>query len=87
MPRMRNLNEEIGSREVMATINQLKAGKASGIAGECIRKGGVAIVEWLVRVFNGCFVLGCVPGHWKSASIVPLYKGKRDRRVWIILGN
>ena len=83
MPRMSNMNEEIGSREVVAAINRLKAGKAAGmdgIAGECIRKGGVAIVEWLVRVFNGCFVLGCVPGDWKSACIVPLYKGKGDRR-------
>ena len=83
MPRMRNLNEEIESREVVAAINRLKAGKASGmdgIAGECIRKGGVAIVEWLVRMFNGCFESGCVPGDWKSACIVPLYKGKGDRR-------
>ena len=83
MPRMRNTNEKIGSREVVAAINRLKAGKASGmdgIAGECIRKGGVAVVEWLVRMFNGCFVSGCVPEDWKSACIVPLYKGKGDRR-------
>ena len=63
MPRMRNMNEEIGSREVVAAINRLKAGKAVGmddIGGECIRKGRVGIVDLLVKVFNGCFVLGCV---------------------------
>ena len=63
MPKMRNMNEEIGSREIVTAINRLKAGKAVGmddIGGECIRKGRVAIVEWLARVFKGCFVLGCV---------------------------
>ena len=40
------------------------------IAGECIRSGGEAIVEWLVRLFNGCFELGFVPGDWKRACIV-----------------
>ena len=44
MPKMRNKNEEIGSRDVVAAINMLKAGKAMGmddIGGECIRKGRV----------------------------------------------
>ena len=41
-----------------------------GIAGESIRNGGEAIVEWLVRLFNGCFELGFVPGDWKRACIV-----------------
>ena len=83
MPRMRNMNEVIGCKEVMAAVNRLKAGKAAGmdgVAGECIKSGGITVVEWLVRVFNGCFVLGCVPREWKSACIVPLYKGKGDRR-------
>ena len=84
MPRGgRSMNEEIGKTEVRAAIKRLKAGKAAGmdrIAGECIRSGGEVIVEWLVRIFNGCFEVGCVPGDWKSACIVPLYKGKGDTR-------
>ena len=84
MPRRgRSMNEAIGKIEVRAAIKRLKAGKAAGmdgIAGECIRSGGEALVEWLVRLLNGCFESGCVPGDWKSACIVPLYKGKGDTR-------
>ena len=84
MPRSgRSMNEVIGRIEVRAAIKRLKAGKAAGmdgIAGECIRNGGEVIVEWLVRMFNGCFETGCVPEDWKSACIVPLYKGKGDTR-------
>ena len=84
MPRgERSMNEVIGSGEVKAAIKRLKAGKSAGldgIVGECIKSGGETVVEWLVRVFNGCFESGCVPGDWKSACIVPLYKGKGDKR-------
>ena len=79
----RSMNEAIGKVEVRAAVKRLKAGKAAGmdgIPGECIKSGGEPIVEWLVRLFNGCFESGCVPGDWKSACIVPLYKGKGDTR-------
>ena len=84
MPRgERSMNEVIGRGEVKAAIKRLKAGKSAGldgIVGECIKSGGETVVEWLVRVFNGCFESGCVPRDWKSACIVPLYKGKGDKR-------
>ena len=40
MPKMRNMNEEIESREVVAAINRLEM-EMDDIGGECIRKGRV----------------------------------------------
>ena len=85
MPRSgRSMNEVIGRIEVRAAIKRLKAGKAAGmdgIAGECIRNGGEVIVEWLVRMFNGCFESGCVPEDWKSPCIVLLYKDNAKKEM------
>ena len=53
-----------------------------GIAAECLKKGGGGVVvEWLVRSFNICFEARQVPGDWKIAAIVLIYKGKGDKRV------
>ena len=37
---------------------------------EYLKKGGVAVLEWLVRLINLSFDIGVVP------YLVPLYKGK-----------
>ncbi len=45
-------------------MNDMKAGKAAGLDGcdvECLKKGGVSVVEWLCRLFNVCFMTGVVP--------------------------
>ena len=73
---------DITEEEVREAVEVMKAGKApglDGIATECLKKGGVTIVEWLVRLLNLCFVSGMVPIEWRSACIVPLYKGKGDK--------
>ena len=41
-------------------------------------KGGVTVLEWLVRLFNICFMLSIVPVDWVIACMVPIYKGKGD---------
>ena len=38
----------------------------------------VTVLEWLVRLFNVCFMLSIVPVDWVIACMVPLYKGKGD---------
>ena len=79
----RSMNEPIGSKEVVAVVKCLKAGKAGGmdcIAWECIRSRVEMIGECLVRLFNERFESGCVPGDWKKACTVPLYQGKGDIR-------
>ena len=61
--------------EVETAVKELKAGKApgaDGVVGECLKNGGRSMTEWLVRLFNICFVLGTVPEDWVSACIVPL---------------
>jgi len=60
----------------------MKTGKAPGLDGvptECLEKGRVTVVEWLVRRLNLCFVTGIVPIEWRIAGILPLYKGKGDK--------
>ena len=50
-----------------------------GIPIEWPKKGEVTIVELLVRLLNLYFVSGMLPIEWRSAYIVPLYKGKEDK--------
>ena len=46
---------------------------------ECLKKGGMAVLEWRVRLLNLSFDMGVVPMDWRGACIVPLYKGKGDK--------
>ena len=60
----------------------MKSGKAPGLdelTVECLKKGGTAVVEWLVRPLNQSFDMWVVPMDWRGACIVPLYKGKGDK--------
>ena len=72
---------EITREEVKRALNEIQGGKASGMDGvrvEMLKEGGVTIFEWLVRVFNICFMLSVVPVDWVLACLVLLYKGKGD---------
>ena len=45
-------------------LNEMKGGKAHGLDGvrvEMLKEGDVTVLEWLVRVFNVCFMLSIVP--------------------------
>ena len=60
----------------------MKSGKAPGLDGfpvECLKKGGMAVLGWLVRLLNLSFDMVVVPMDWRDASIVPLYKRKGDK--------
>ena len=68
--------------EVREAVNEMRSGKAPGLDGflvECLKKGGTAVLEWLVRLLNLSFDIGVVPIDWRGACIVPLYKGKGDK--------
>ena len=43
---------------------------------KCLKKGDMAVLEWLVRLLNSSFDMGVVPIDWRGACIVPLYKGR-----------
>ena len=42
------------------------------------KKGGMEVMEFLVRLLNLIFDMGVVPMDWRGTCIVPLYKGKGD---------
>ena len=72
----------ISLEEVGEAVNEMKSGKAPGLDGfpeKCLKKGGMATLEWLVRLVNLSFDMGVVPMDWHGACLVPLYKGKGDK--------
>ena len=74
------MNERaISLEEVGEAVKEIISGKALGLDGfpvECLKKGGMAVLEWLVTV---SFDMGVVPMGWRGDCIVPLYKGKDDK--------
>ena len=45
-------------------MNKIKYGEAPGLDGfpvEYLKKGGMAVLEWLVRLLNVSFDMGVVP--------------------------
>ena len=54
MPVFGDLNERaISLEEVVEAVNEMKSGKAPGLDTfpvECLKKGGMAVLEWLVRL-------------------------------------
>ena len=51
----------ISLMEVREAVNEMKSGKAPGLDGfpvECLKKGGTAVLEWVVRLLNLSFDMG-----------------------------
>ena len=75
MPVLGDLNERaISSEEVREAVNEMKSGKAPGLGEfpvECLKKGGMAVLEWLVWLLNLSFDMGVVPMDLRGACIVP----------------
>ena len=76
MPVLGDLNESAISLEKLGeAVNEMKSGKAPGLDGfpvECLNKGGMAVLEWVVRLLNLSFDIGVIPMDWRGACIVPL---------------
>ena len=54
----------ISLEEVREALNEIKSGKASGLDGfpvDCLKKGGMAVMEYLVRLLTVSFDMGIVP--------------------------
>ena len=69
--------------EITGALKKMKGGKAAGMDGivvEMLKNGGITIIDWLLRIFNKYMESGVVPEDSKAAYIVPVYKGKGDRR-------
>ena len=56
MPVLGDLNERTILLEVVGkAVNEMRSGKAPGLDGfpvECLKKGGMAVFEWQVRLLN-----------------------------------
>ena len=82
MPVLGDLNERATSlEEVEEAANEMKSGKDPGLdvfLVESLKKGDMAVLEWLVRLLNLSFDMGVY--LWTGvACIVPLYKEKGDK--------
>ena len=76
--------EPIGRAEAEVRLGKLKSGKAAGkdkITGEMIKGGDDRVVDWIWRLCNMAFESGGVPEDWRSAVIVPLLKGVKEREL------
>ena len=62
MPVLGDLNERaISLEEVGEAVNEIKSGKAPELEGfpvECLKKCGMAVLKWLVRLLNFSFDMG-----------------------------
>ena len=67
------LNEmAISLEEVREAVKEMQSGKAPGRDGfpvKCLKKGGMAVLEWFVRLFNASFDMGVVPMDWHGTCI------------------
>ena len=56
----------ISQVELMEAVNKMKSGKAPGLyvfPVECLKKGGMVVLEWLVRLLNISFDMVVVPKY------------------------
>ena len=70
-------------------MNETKGDKAPGTDGvrvEMSKEGGVTVLEWLVRLFNICFMLSIVSVDWVIACMVPYTKVREICMNVVILG-
>ena len=69
--------------EVWRELRKLKNGKSpgsDGITNEIMKIAGREIIDYLVTLFNTTIRLGRIPEEWKTAIVVPIFKGgKRDQ--------
>ena len=57
----------------------MKSGKAPGLDGipvECLKKGGIGVLELLVRLLNISFDMGAVSMDWPDAGTVIITRAR-----------
>ena len=73
--------EPIRKTEVEVKVGKFRNEKAAGkdVVTEMIKGGGNRVVGWIWRLCNMALESDVVPEEWRSALILPLYKGKVER--------
>ena len=72
--------------EIMIVLKKIIGGKTAGmndIVVEFLKSRSFTITDWLLRIFNRSLESGVIPKDWEVACIVPIYKGKCDRREYV----
>ena len=62
-------------------VKEIKSDKVPGLDGfpvKWLKKVGMAVLEWWVRLLNVRY-MGFVPLDWRGTCIAPLYKKKGDK--------
>jgi hypothetical protein len=62
-------------RKRLAMIGRSKSVGPDGILGEILKMGGEAMILYLARLLDITINNGTIPGDWKKAIVVPIYKG------------
>ena len=82
-----DLNERaISLEEVWEAVSRMMSGGAPGLDGfhvECLGRGGVEVLEWLVGLLGLGFDVGVVPVDWRGACVVPCARGGGDGGWWV----
>ena len=79
---LEDLNERAISldEEIIEALNEIKSGKALGLDGfpvDCVKKCGMAVLEWLVRLLNVSFdTWGCTYRLVWVVHMCPCTKGR-----------
>ena len=78
------LNRPITASEIFKCIHQLRNNKACGedlILNEFLKSTCHIFVDIYVKLFNIILDTGIVPQDWLKGMIVPIYKGKGDKKM------
>ena len=67
-------------RNRLSTIGRKKSVGPDGISGEILKLGGEAMIPYLARLLDIRMNNNAIPGYWKKAIVIPIYKGG-DRSV------
>ena len=68
---------EVVREEIMGALKKITGGKVAGMDGivvEMLNKGGISIIDWLLKIFNICMESGVVTDDRNAACIVPVCK-------------
>jgi len=71
--------------EVAAALKKMKRHRApvlSGLVAEMTQATGDIGTQWILDLCSGIVKEGCIPNHWKSSVVLPIYKGKGDPMEW-----
>jgi hypothetical protein len=73
-----NININI-IRKRLSAIRRKKSVGPDGTPGEILKLGGEAMIPYLARLLNITMSNRSIPGDWKKAIVVPIYKGEIDQ--------